>query len=353
MNKRIVIIGAGLSGLVTAHLLKKQGFSSVKILEANARIGGRIYTKKIGFSPIELGATWLWKYNTQLLNLCKEFGIELFEQKMDGEALFEAMSMNPVQRFQLPPNQEISYRIAGGTAQLINKISSSLSSETIQLNEKVESIEHKGSENCIIIRTIKNTYQADIVISTIPPKLLLHSIRFIPELDNELKEIAYNTHTWMRDSIKFSVVFKTPFWRKQGLSGVAFSNVGPFTELYDHSSANNNGYALMGFLNNSLNSLNTEQRKQKVLEQLTKFFNDFSSEFISYEEKVWKEEALLTVKDNQFIVPHQNNGHPIFQKNYYQGKLFISGSETSTDYGGYMEGAVRSAFNTVNKIKNI
>lgn len=66
-----------------------------------------------------------------------------------------------------------------------------------------------------------------------------------------------------------------------------------------------------------------------------------------------KKKLFLTVKDNQFIVPHQNNGHPIFQKNYYQEKFFISGSETSTGYGGYMQGAVRSAFNTVNKIKNI
>ena len=55
MKKKILIIGGGISGIYVGYLLKKEGFS-IKILEANDRIGGRIYTKKVHNTKVELGA---------------------------------------------------------------------------------------------------------------------------------------------------------------------------------------------------------------------------------------------------------------------------------------------------------
>lgn len=60
-NSRIVIIGAGVSGIFTAVRLVQNGFRNISILEANERIGGRINSVTFGStgSKIDLGAQWV------------------------------------------------------------------------------------------------------------------------------------------------------------------------------------------------------------------------------------------------------------------------------------------------------
>ncbi|XP_034483052.1 spermine oxidase-like [Drosophila innubila] len=55
---RIVIIGAGASGIAAATRLLEQGFKNVSILEAENRIGGRINTVPFGDSVVDKGAQW-------------------------------------------------------------------------------------------------------------------------------------------------------------------------------------------------------------------------------------------------------------------------------------------------------
>ncbi|XP_017059004.1 spermine oxidase-like [Drosophila ficusphila] len=55
---RIVIIGAGASGIAAATKLLEQGFKNVQLFEAEDRIGGRINTVTFGNSFVDLGAQW-------------------------------------------------------------------------------------------------------------------------------------------------------------------------------------------------------------------------------------------------------------------------------------------------------
>ncbi|KAL9890237.1 spermine oxidase-like [Glossina fuscipes fuscipes] len=57
-STRIVVIGAGPSGLAAATRLVEAGFENVLILEAEHRIGGRVYTVPFGDSVVDLGAQW-------------------------------------------------------------------------------------------------------------------------------------------------------------------------------------------------------------------------------------------------------------------------------------------------------
>lgn len=57
-NIRVLVIGAGASGISAASRLIEKGFNNVTILEAENRIGGRVYTIAFADNVVELGAQW-------------------------------------------------------------------------------------------------------------------------------------------------------------------------------------------------------------------------------------------------------------------------------------------------------
>ena len=83
----------------------------------------------------------------------------------------------------------------------------------MQLNQKVTHID--ATETAIKVGTENAFFKADLVISTIPPQLLVNSVVFTTKLGANLIQIANNTHTWMKDSIKFAIAYKTPFLERK------------------------------------------------------------------------------------------------------------------------------------------
>jgi len=56
---KVLIIGAGISGLAAAKELNSQGIQSI-VLEGRSRIGGRVYTdRSLNNLPLDLGASWI------------------------------------------------------------------------------------------------------------------------------------------------------------------------------------------------------------------------------------------------------------------------------------------------------
>lgn len=349
MNQKLIIIGGGLTGLALGYFLKKEGIKA-QIIEGRSRLGGRIHTinNDQEYAPIELGATWLGEKHIALFQLLSELEIPAFEQQLGEQAFYEPISTSPAQLVQLPHNDDPSYRISGGTTRIIHALKDRLDLDQISMSECVLSIREQGNQ--LLVITTKNEYLTDKVVTTLPPNLLISSIKFEPELPHELTEVAKSTHTWMGESIKIALRFKTPFWRKKDSSGTIFSNVGPISELYDHSNVEDNLHALKGFLNSAYYSVTREERLAMVLAQLRKYYGSAIDDYHSYEEAVWRDEPLTFNPYESHILPHQNNGHPSLQQSYMSDRLIIAGAETATAHAGYMDGAVRSAFYTANKI---
>ena len=341
VNTDIIILGAGLTGLTLAYNLKKHNINIV-LLEGRERLGGRIFTKQNPNSPpMEMGATWISPQHTLLLDLLQELGVKTFEQKMGNTAIYEAFSTTPFQLVNLPMSNVPSFRVQQGTHQIIKKLSLNINHHNIFTSQDIKSIEKKG--NAIMVTSDTHNFIGTKVISTIPPLLFINTIHVNPSLPKSLIEIAQKTHTWMGDSIKIALAYREKFWEQEHLSGTIFSNVGPISEMYDHTDVEDSNYALKGFFNGAYFGITKEERLRLVLIQLEKYYGNRVYDYINYEEVVWKNEPYTTTQASGYILPHQNNGNAVYQKGYLDNTLYFAGAETSPIHGGYMEGAIHSA----------
>ncbi|KAH9769253.1 polyamine oxidase 1 [Citrus sinensis] len=58
-SNSVIIVGAGMSGIMAAKTLEEAGYKDFIILEASSRVGGRLHKGNIGGHTIELGANWV------------------------------------------------------------------------------------------------------------------------------------------------------------------------------------------------------------------------------------------------------------------------------------------------------
>lgn len=76
---KIIIVGAGLSGLVSGMQMQEAGHEVV-VLEARNRVGGRVLTIREGFEDgqfADVGAEILYEGQANILELCNRFDIEV------------------------------------------------------------------------------------------------------------------------------------------------------------------------------------------------------------------------------------------------------------------------------------
>lgn len=344
--ENVIIIGAGLSGLTTAHNLKKKNIS-FKILEAQDRLGGRIETiQGLLNTPMDLGATWFNDVHINLMNLLNELEIENYYQHSEGKTIFQTKSFEPPQIFYVPSSEQSSYRIKGGTLTIVKKLENIIGNENILLNTSITKI-IDNKDFITIIDSNGKHYEAKNVISTIPAQLLVDKIEFEPKLPEQISELMQNVQTWMSGSIKFSVEYEQPFWLQNEFSGTVFSQSGIAVEIYDHSNFEQSKFSLMGFLNGAAVNYTKIEREEFVASQIENLFGSIIKKHISYNDKIWSDEFIAT-SNPKLLYAHQNNGHELLQEPLLGGKLFLAGTETSQTNSGYLDGAVTSA-NRVSK----
>lgn len=341
-HSKYIIIGAGLSGLTTAYQLLQNGEEDFIILEGRDRIGGRVLTK----GNIDLGPAWFQPNHQNLEQLLGHLGIEKFNQYSKGKSVLVYNTMAPAHYFESDQSQPSAYRIAGGSFHLIEKLAAFVS-DKIQLNTKVTGCNE--TEKGIEVSTEINSFLADKIIMTLPPKLAVQ-LNYSPELPENLKGVMHETHTWMSNAIKVGVSYKTPFWREQEFSGTIIGQVGPVVELYDHTNADETAFSLMGFVNEGLRDVSTADRRERILKYLETYLGDAVRNYITYEEKDWSKDSFTSCSSLKSVYMSPKYGNEVFSSFYMNDKLLFSGTETSPYFGGYLEGAIISGILSANKL---
>jgi monoamine oxidase len=83
----VIVVGAGLAGLSAAHQLALAGKKTL-VLEADDRVGGKVYTARLQGVTVEHGAQWITPRYTQSIYLINSLGLQIDRSNTSGQHLY-------------------------------------------------------------------------------------------------------------------------------------------------------------------------------------------------------------------------------------------------------------------------
>jgi len=343
-----VIIGAGLSGLYAAHLLRQKR-RSFAVLEARDRVGGRILSPEYeGFFP-DLGPSWYWpSIHPRTADLVRKLNLHGYRQYEEGMGCYQLFS-GTVRTAPGCEMQPLSWRLSGGMAALIRELRAGIPACALRLRHPVCRIERIRAGVRIGVGELEGEpwvqFEAGGVILALPPRLAAASILFVPDLSPRLTQAMLGTGTWMAGQAKFYAFYDEPFWRLSGLSGLAFSECGPLAEIHDGCNCNRGPYGLTGFVGVPARQRRKEERlREAILSQLAAIYGQAAAHPREIFYQDWAlERFTATDFDQPPMLDHPRYGPPAGQCSIWDGAVRFAGTETAHEHGGYLEGALGSA----------
>ena len=194
----------------------------------------------------------------------------------------------------------------------------------------------------VSVRSDKGEWLADCCVVAVPLPLSVR-IAYDPPLSPERDALAQ--HMPMGSVIKWYVAYEKPFWRDRGWNGYANSALPPMNVSYDATPPEGKPGLLVGFIDSAFalrwTSHSVEDRKKLVVDRLVDLFGPEAGHPIDYEDQNWPAEVwsrgcygasmgpgVMTTVGKAIREPH--------------GRIHFAGTETSTKWMGYVEGAIRS-----------
>lgn len=348
MDHKVIIIGGGLSGLFTAHLLHQHSIGFL-LLEARQRLGGRILTvdgnRDWSDDGFDLGPSWVWPESRSAITpFLEDLKLQLFAQQTIGDMLFQQWDGKAAIRTTGYQTAPISMRPVGGVGRLVSALIDKLPNNTIQTGAEVVSLTQSNSKVLVGLKS-GEFLSAHTVISTLPPRLLAKTVTFSPELDAVTKRNWIDTPTWMATHAKFIALYERPFWRDIGLSGEARSQLGPLVEVHDATTSSGKA-ALFGFLGISAKArerIGHESVVSACVEQLKDMFGEEAASPINTLYKDWSQDRFTATLMDSGVGGHPMPGRLASVPSVWAQYMLMAGSEAGRREPGYLAGAIEAA----------
>jgi monoamine oxidase len=357
--KKVLILGAGMAGLVAAYELSKAGHD-VTVLEARTRPGGRVHTLREPFSDglfAEEGAARIPENHDLTLKYVKEFALPLepfypsrlnavrFDRGSREEVPIDGFTDAMTQNYggELGGSPERWQKIVGGTDMLPRAFAQRLG-EKIHYGSPVVRIEQDAQQARVVFLKAgqRQTLNADKVLCTIPFSVLRNVE--LPALSERKRDIIKNTRY---DAVsRVYLQTRNRFWEEKGLNGFAFAK-GPI-EIWQPT-WNQPGprgilmtYARPGEAE-KITRLKENERIATTLTQLDGIFGGLKENFERGATKCWMDDewsrgAWAFVGFTEFFTAVAPNE-----------RIHFAGEHLSA-YSSWMQGALSSGLRAVKEI---
>jgi monoamine oxidase len=231
------------------------------------------------------------------------------------------------------------FRLEGTSGAVVERMVEQLGRRVLLRQPVRRIVQRRGG---VRVETDKLSVRAERVIVAIPPAMAVR-IDYRPALpfrrDQLGQRMGQGTLT------KVSVVYEKPFWRDKGFNGTGLSTDGLLAATFDASPPDGAPGLIMGFVGGDkareYEELPNDERRSRVLSELARFWGpeaEQPKEFFEtrWPAQRWNRGGPVGIHGPGSLVA---NGATLRAP---VRRIHWAGTETSTYWNGYMDGAVRS-----------
>jgi monoamine oxidase len=220
--------------------------------------------------------------------------------------------------------------------------------ERVRLAQPVRRIDR--TDDAVALLTDDLLVTARHAVVAIPPPLAAR-VRYEPALPALRDQLLQRLP--MGAVIKCHAVYDRPFWRDDGLSGQATTDVGPVKIVFDNSPPSGTPGVLLAFVEGAharaMSGAEPAERRLAVLDGLATLFGPAAREPVEYVERDWSAEEWTRGCYAALFTPGAWTQHgPALREPV--GRLHWAGTETATVWAGYMDGAIQSGERAAHEI---
>jgi monoamine oxidase len=239
-------------------------------------------------------------------------------------------------------------RFVGGSQRIPVRMAEELEEGALVLGAPVRRIEH-GPDGVTVHADTAVARGRRAILAVAPT--LAGRIAYDPPLPGYRDQLTQRMP--LGTVAKCMAVYDEPFWRAEGLSGGATSDVGPVRLTFDNSPPGGRPGVLLGFLEGrqarQLGRLPADERRTAVVDTFARLFGPRAANPDAYVERLWAEEEW----SRGCYGCHMPTGawtnygpalHPPI------GPLHWAGAEYAQVWNGYMDGALRSGRRTADEL---